>query len=296
MFKKKLEKIEDIYSSKINSTTSLKISDFYNDKPFPNYKENENLVSFINRGNNNYFISNFKKHIGMGKKILEVGCGTGQVANFLAVQTNNIVFGLDLGLNSLKLAQNFAKQNSIFNVHYVHGDLFDDIFEDEKFDYIYCSGVLHHTDAPEIGFEKLVKLLKPNGIIIIGLYNFYGRIWTILKSKLLSFDFFKKYGWLVDNKLREFKNYPAKYDAWYKDQFQHPIESLHTFCEILEWFDKNKIKFIFSIPSMSFLEENIDFNQPQPRHFKILRIFKQFFMLFNHFGKEGGLFIFVGRK
>ena len=295
MFKKNLIKFGNLYTSKIENSTSRKISNFYNDKPFPNYKENENLVSFLSRGNNNLFIKYLKKHIGMGKKILEVGCGTGQVSNYLAAQTNNEVIGIDLGINSLKLAQSFAYENNISNVSFIHGDLFDDIFEEEKFDFIYCSGVLHHTDHPRKGFEKLTKLLKPNGLIIIGLYNLYGRLWTILKSKILNFSQLKKYGYLFDNKLKEFRGHQGKYEAWYQDQLQHPLESLHSFCEILDWFDKEKIKLIFSIPSMSH-EENMDFNSFQGRGTKFFRIFKQILMLFNHYGKEGGLFIFVGKK
>ena len=71
MFKKNLIKFGNLYTSKIENSTSRKISNFYNDKPFPNYKENENLVSFLSRGNNNLFIKYLKKHIGMGKKILD---------------------------------------------------------------------------------------------------------------------------------------------------------------------------------------------------------------------------------
>ena len=295
MFRKKLIEFEDLYISKIENSTSRKISNFYNDKPFPNYKENENLVTFLNRGDNNLFIRNLKKHVGMGKTILEVGCGTGQVSNYLAAQTNNKVFGIDLGINSLKLAQSFANENNISNVSFIHGDLLDDIFEEKKFDVIYCSGVLHHTDHPRKGFEKLTKLLKPNGLIIIGLYNLYGRLWTILKTKILNFSQLKKYGYLFDNKLKEFRHHQGKYEAWYQDQFQHPLESQHSFCETLDWFDKEKIKLVFSIPSTSH-EENMDFNSFQDRGNKFFRIFKQILMLFNYFGKEGGLFIFVGKK
>ena len=56
MFKKKLSQIDGIYFSKIVDQTSKKISNFYNDKPFPNYKNEENLISFLERGNKNLFI------------------------------------------------------------------------------------------------------------------------------------------------------------------------------------------------------------------------------------------------
>tara|TARA_B100000780_G_C21111443_1_gene449176 strand:+ start:1358 stop:2245 length:888 start_codon:yes stop_codon:yes gene_type:complete len=295
MFKKELKKVGGIYFSEFENFTSKTISEFYNEKPFPNYKANENMISFLDRGNKNIFIKKLKSHIGMGKKILEVGCGTGQVSNYLAAQTNNQVFGLDLGINSLNIGKEFADKNDIKNVFFINGDLFEDIFEEEKFDVIYCSGVLHHTDQPKEGFKNLVRLLKPNGIIIIGLYNWYGRIWTVLKSKLLSFSFFKKYAWIVDNKLKEFKYHPAKYHAWYQDQFQHPVESLHTFCETSEWFDQEKIKFTLSVPSIT-TDDEINFNEPQDKGKKFMRIVKQISMIFNHFGKEGGLYIFVGRK
>lgn len=295
MFKKKLSQIDGIYFSKIVDQTSQKISNFYNDKPFPNYKNEENLISFLERGNKNLFIKNIKDHIGLGKKILEVGCGTGQVSNYLAAQTNNEIIGLDLGINSLNLAKSFADKNNISNVSFVHGDLFDEIFEKESFDFIYCSGVLHHTDNPQKGFKNLVKLLKPNGYIVIGLYNWYGRLWTALKSKILRFNILKKYGWVFDNKLNEFRSHEGKYQAWYQDQFQHPLESLHTICEVLDWYDEEKIKFVFSLPS-TLLEDSIDFDNFNDRGTKFIRIFKQILMLFNHYGKEGGLFILVGKK
>ena len=45
-----------------------------------------------------------------------------------------------------------------------------------------------------------------------------------------------------------------KINAWIKDQYLHPVESTHTFDEILNWFDKNNIKFISSIPNLSIFD------------------------------------------
>ncbi len=41
----------------------------------------------------------------------------------------------------------------------------------ESFDFVYCVGVLHHTEAPEVAFEQLVRTLKPGGMIYIGVYG-----------------------------------------------------------------------------------------------------------------------------
>ena len=40
-------------------------------------------------------------------------------------------------------------QNKIDNVYFVNADLFDDIFLDEIFDFVWCNGVLHHTNNLE---------------------------------------------------------------------------------------------------------------------------------------------------
>jgi len=39
------------------------------------------------------------------------------------------------------------------------------------FHVIECSGVLHHMESPERGAQILVKLLKPEGLIKLGLYS-----------------------------------------------------------------------------------------------------------------------------
>jgi SAM-dependent methyltransferase len=169
------------------------------------------------------------------------------------------------------------------------------VFKKKSFDFIYCSGVLHHTSAPKEGFKQLVSLLKDDGCIVIGLYNFYGRFWTKLKAIIFKLNIFKKNAFLLDDKLKEFKRGSKKYNSWFNDQFNHPLESVHTFDEVLLWFKECNIELIFSLPSTTFFDE-INFNSRQDKSNFIIRTFKQIFMLFNIWGKEGGLFIFVGKK
>ena len=47
---------------------------------------------------------------------------------------------------------------------------------------------LHHAKDAKEAFKKLVKVLKPGGIIVIGLYHKYGRTTRIkqLLAKLFS--------------------------------------------------------------------------------------------------------------
>ena len=125
--KKKLETIDGIKLSKITDEIAKKVTSFYTTKPFPNYKINDDKISVSERGNKNYLASKFKQFVGYNKKILEVGCGTGQLSIYFSTGSNNLVVSLDATLESLKIAKEFANKNNINNIEFVNTDIFDDV-------------------------------------------------------------------------------------------------------------------------------------------------------------------------
>ena len=249
IFKKKEIKIEDdVVKLVIDDTTVEKVINFYNEAPFPNYEDNDDKSSINQKGDNNYLASKFKNFIGFNKNILEVGCGTGQLSLYFSIGNNNRVYALDPTLASIDLGKKFAKKNKIENVKFVNADIFDDIFNDEIFDFIWTNGVLHHTKNPKLAFDITSKYLKKDGYILVGLYNKYGRARTLFRRFLYKF-FGKSIVMLLDPTLRKIKkgnNNQIK--SWIRDQYEHPVESLHTLDEVLKWFDNNNIEFINSIP------------------------------------------------
>ena len=44
------------------------------------------------------------------------------------------------------------------------------------FDVVYSSGVLHHTPDPRASFARLVRLVRPGGTIVLGVYNAFARV------------------------------------------------------------------------------------------------------------------------
>ena len=158
--KKKFKDVDGIPSYEIINKDSKKVINFYEETPFPNYKDNDNRQTILEKGNNNFLASQFKKSIGYQKNVLEVGCGTGQLSIYFAIGSNNYIVGLDPTLQSLKLAKNFSDKNKISNITFVNADIFDDILVDNYFDFVWCNGVLHHTKNPYGAFEILVKSLK----------------------------------------------------------------------------------------------------------------------------------------
>ena len=158
--KKKINKDNGIFKFEINDSETKKVTNFYKESPFPNYKSNDDKSTILDKGNKNYLTSKFKNFIGYKKDVLEVGCGTGQLAIYFALGTNNRVVGLDPTIESLKLAANFSKKHNIENIDFVNADIFDDVLTDKFFDFIWCNGVLHHTKDPYEAFRILIKSLK----------------------------------------------------------------------------------------------------------------------------------------
>ena len=284
-----------IFRFSITDEKTKKVTNFYKESPFPNYKTSDNKSTILDKGNKNYLSSKFKSFVGYKKNVLEVGCGTGQISIYFAIGTNNKVVGLDPTTQSLELATDFTKKNNIDNVDFVNADIFDDVLEDKFFDFIWCNGVLHHTKDPYEAFRILIKSLKDEGYVLIGLYNKIGRIRTILRKYIFKI-FGTKFLNFFDPTLRSLKENKEEKLAWIRDQYIHPIESLHTLDDILGWFDNNDIEFISSIPSCNFDQDDKDLFTKQSKGDLYSRISNQFSMIFNNLGSDGGLFVVIGKK
>ena len=296
---KKLQFENIIQVGKKRETAEL-VENFYTANPFPNYDDMETIQDLTKKIEGNAFTSNFKKFCGFGKNIIEVGSGTSQLSIALASGTNNKIVAFDPTLESLRLGLDFAEKNKIDNVTFVNGDLFSDSFIPGYFDIVWCSGVLHHTESAKEGFKLIANWARPDGYIIIGLYNLYGRLRTVFRQFLFRLlgkgKLARAIVSFLDPILRKDISKQKKL-AWFQDQYEHPVESLHTLDEVLDWFDENNVEFISSIPScdMNAVDYEHMFNGGN-RGDLATRIFSQIAMLFSSFGSEGGLFLVIGRK
>ena len=298
VLKNKNFKLSDgINDYNIKDPVTSKVKEFYQESPFPNYKIDDNKHTILQAGDNNWLMRGLKKFIGFNKSLLEVGSGTCQLSNYLAIGTNNQIYAFDSSLQSIKLGKEFAEKNNIQNINFVRGDIFDKIFKDEVFDFVWCNGVLHHTKNPYEAFKSIIPCLKKNGYIFVGLYNKIGRFRTKFRKCIYKI-FGKKILIKFDPVLKNIpKKNQDKINAWIKDQYTHPVESSHTFDEILRWFAMNDIEFINSIPECSLFDNTKkSFFEKKSKATFIERILQQFIMIFTSFGSEGGVFIFIGKK
>ena len=286
---------DKILSFEIKDTSTNKVTKFYKESPFPNYKDIDNKSTILEKGDKNALAAQFKKFIGYKKRVLEVGCGTGQLSIYFSIGTNNEVVGLDPTIESLILAKNFSEKYNISNIKLVNADIFDDVLKDNYFDFIWCNGVLHHTKDPYGAFKILIKSLKINGYVLIGLYNKYGRVRTIIRRYIYKI-FGRKILSKIDPTLRNLKLDLDEQTAWIRDQYTHPIESLHTIDEVLKWFKKYNIDFVSSIPSSDFDYDYENIFDKKNNGTLFSRILNQILMVFNRLGSDGGLFVVIGKK
>ena len=83
--KKPYKVLENIISFSINDDQTKKVTDFYKETPFPNYKNDDDKQSILEKGNKNLLAQKFKKFIGY-KKGFRGWFGTGQLSIFFALE------------------------------------------------------------------------------------------------------------------------------------------------------------------------------------------------------------------
>ena len=228
--------------------------------------------------------------------ILEVGCGTGQLTNFLGISCRQVI-GTDMCLNSLRLGEAFRKEHDLSRVRFMQMNLFRAALMPAQFDVVLCNGVLHHTADPYGGFCGLVPLVKPGGHIVIGRYNVYGRLMTDLRRQM--FRLTNGHAKWIDPQLRKMGLSEGKRRAWFADQYCHPHESKHTFGEVLGWFDNNGLEFVCGVPALtpdSNILDSASLFESQPRGTAFDRGVVQAMEIFGAGQKERGFFVMIGRK
>ena len=127
----------------------------------------------------NHYCFAGKQSFQNGFRALVAGAGTGDATIFLAEQlrtTNAEVVHLDMSEASTALAKERADIRGLTNITWVHDSLLNlPTLGLGKFDYINCSGVLHHLADPDLGFRALRSVLKDDGAIGLMVYATTGR-------------------------------------------------------------------------------------------------------------------------
>lgn len=104
--------------------------------------------------------------IGSGDRVLEIGCGSGQLTRSLVARGLRVT-ALEPGSNLLALArQNLA---GAATVHFVNARFEDAALPRERFRAVFCASAFHWID-PEISWRKAAEVLVPGGTLALVQY------------------------------------------------------------------------------------------------------------------------------
>ena len=103
-------------------------------------------------------------------KILDLCTGTGTNAVNIAKKNASVkIVGVDISNNMLAVAKSKLKKEKLLNIEFLLMDASDMSFENECFDKVLLSLVLHEMEeglAAKI-ISEAIRVLKPNGEIIV---------------------------------------------------------------------------------------------------------------------------------
>ncbi len=180
---------------------------FYEHAPFPGYPPRDSLAWLRARAERSEFARLLDRAIPGDARILDGGCGTGQMSLYLA-RADRVVIGADLTRASLQLGAAAARRYGLEGVQFIETDLHNPGLRAGSFDVVYSSGVLHHTPDPRASFARIAQLARPGGMIVLGLYNAFARIPLRLRRLVARLSGYRVIPF--DPVLRDRKNEPAR--------------------------------------------------------------------------------------
>ncbi|WP_213531909.1 class I SAM-dependent methyltransferase [Paenibacillus cisolokensis] len=149
-------------------------------------------------------------------RILEVGCGTGKTACYLAGQGFRVT-ALDRHPLMLEKAKKRAEKEGITDIEWIQGDVQELPFDNESFDVVYAESVTIFTDIPK-SLEEYYRVLKPGGRLIDREIVLYSEIPEPSRQEIMDFFKFDKIPsvdeWLVDLRQAGFQCERPKLDEF----------------------------------------------------------------------------------
>ncbi len=162
--------------NRVADETSLSVREQYERFPYPRWKTFSTRVVV-----QNWQTEEFSQRLegplsNSPARILIAGCGTGRDAAIHSLRfPRSSITAVDVSRASLAYAALKARERGLVNLTFLHGDILDLGMMGQTFDYICCTGVLHHMEDPVAGWRVLCGLLRPGGLMRIGLYSRAGR-------------------------------------------------------------------------------------------------------------------------
>lgn len=190
-------------------------------------------------------------------RILAAGCGTVQAAYLAFTNPDCEVIGIDLSEASLAHERYLQDRHGLANLRLFRGDLREAGSIGQEYDYIACTGVLHHLADPEQGLRALAQVLSPGGVMVLMVYGATARTGVYMLQ-----DAFRRLrvpqtdeGVAFARRLVEqlgghhFVHWYLRgaaelsHPAAFVDTFLHPQDRAYTVPQVLELLERNGLAF-----------------------------------------------------
>ncbi len=141
-------------------------NNFYEELADRWYTASDHPVALL-RAENEVRIPWIIQEIGKNKKVLDIGCGAGILANALSKE-GHTVFGIDLSSSSLEIAKKYDQTGK---VTYQIGTAYSLPHPNETFDVVCAMDVLEHVEEPALLISEASRVLKQKGFFFFHTFN-----------------------------------------------------------------------------------------------------------------------------
>lgn len=197
------------------------IRQFYSKNPFPGPYTWDQISSYRYPPDNRY-LKIIDSYLHDYQKVLDVGCGTGLITNLFASRYISDFTGIDFS-DGIDYANQFALDNQLSNTEFIKQDFFE-FSAKTKYDVIISQSFITHVPDYQQAVNRLKSLLNNDGVLLLGVYNNYGKI------------------------LKKFLKINYKNDRLKLDQEHNPFEISFSHQEVLNMC--NDLKLLAVTPSV----------------------------------------------
>ena len=195
-----------------------------------------------------------------GKRVLDAGCGPGNISIHIASSAKDAdIVSMDISGNSLNILRGRLEGIETGNrTRQVLGSVLEPPFEEESFDFVVTSGVVHHTPEPFTALGNLATALKRGGKMYMSVYNrnsFYFPEFHTLGSVCRFIDrcgctvlmsFFVRVFQLALRAISGEDVTRLHAGRIFADRYLTPVASFHTVSQIRRWCKRNGLRILRS--------------------------------------------------